>query len=207
MDKTRVDTIRNDILTTAMRHAPFDGWTWETVLAAAEETGHGAGMALAVFPERMTGVMDAFSAWADSQMMAALADIDPASMRTHERIYAALIKRYELLQPHKECVRQAMAFWAMPLRKPRALQVLWRTADCIWEWAGDTSEDYNHYTKRGLLSAIMAATTLVWIDDRSPDMGPTREFLERRIANALQIGKLMAKAPFSGMRKGGKAHG
>lgn len=205
MNQNDVQQIRSAILAAALRHVPFDGWTWETVIAAAVEAGHDAGMAQAVFPERLTGVLDAFSAWADDRMMDALAGVDPQSMRTRDRVEIALTRRFEVLQPYKDSVRQAAAYWAMPLRKMRALQVVWRTSDRIWDWAGDTAEDYNRYTKRGLLSAIMAATMLVWLDDRSPDMAPTREFLCRRIDNVMQIGKLMAKAPLPGARS--KKHG
>jgi ubiquinone biosynthesis protein COQ9 len=68
---------------------------------------------------------------------------------------------------------------------------LWRSADRIWTWAGDTATDYNHYTKRALLSGVMASTTLFWMQDNSPASAASRAFLDRRIDNVLNIGRLL----------------
>ena len=50
----------------------------------------------------------------------------------------------------------AVAFWVRPMRKFEGAKLVWKTADKIWNWAGDTSSDYNYYTKRALLSAVIA---------------------------------------------------
>ncbi len=43
----------------------------------------------------------------------------------------------------------------------------WRSADLMWRLAGDTATDYNHYTKRLILSGVYGSTLLVWLDDQS----------------------------------------
>ena len=37
----------------------------------------------------------------------------------------------------------------------------------MWRIAGDTSTDFNHYTKRMTLGAVYGSTLLVWLDDQS----------------------------------------
>jgi len=69
----------------------------------------------------------------------------------------------------------------------------WRTADVIWTWAGDTSDDYNKYTKRGLLSGVIASTMTYWLQDQSDDLVKTRDFLNNRIENVLFVGKNVGK--------------
>jgi len=86
-----------------------------------------------------------------------------------------------------------LSYWTMPPRGVRAGGVVWRTADRIWDWAGDTATDYNRYTKRALLCGVIGSTTLAWLGDGSGDMTATRAFLSRRIENVMQIGKFVGK--------------
>ncbi len=193
MNKTAVIQIRDDIIRAALPHVVFDGWVWEMVLRAAEEAGHKENVARAVFPEKMIDVLDGFADLADREMARALENINPEDLRIRDRVRKALMARYEWLGPHKEALRESLAFWAVPTRKPRAMKIVWRTADHIWGWAGDEARDYNRYTKRGLLSGIIVSTTLVWLNDADEEMRATREFMDRRIENIMQIGKFLGK--------------
>jgi ubiquinone biosynthesis protein COQ9 len=63
----------------------------------------------------------------------------------------------------------------------------------MWSAAGDEARDASYYTKRSLLAAVWTSTFLFWLDDRSPDFEATWAFLDRRIDNVMQIGKLRAR--------------
>ena len=52
----------------------------------------------------------------------------------------------------------------MPQNVPLGLRIGWRTADLMWVQAGDSSTDFNHYTKRLTLGGVYASTLLVWLD-------------------------------------------
>ena len=183
--------IQDEILEAALPNVAFDGWSWDVMCAAADDAGYNENIALAVFPEKLTGVLDYFSAWADRQMLDRLSKIDPSEMRIRDRIRTALMARYAVLNEHKEAVQQSLNYWLWPTRKPRAAKITWRCADVIWNWAGDNAKDYNRYTKRGLLSAVIASTTLAWLNDPSEDMSKTQAFLDRRIENVMQFGKII----------------
>ncbi len=183
--------IRDEILNMALQNAAFDGWTWNMVCMSAIEAGHSKNTAIAVFPEKMVGVLDHFADWADREMIEALKDIDQDNMRVCDRIRTAVITRFETLAPHKEAMRDSLNFWLWPARKPRALKITWRTADVIWNWAGDTASDYNHYTKRGLLSGVIASATIFWLNDASEDIEKTKAFLDRRIENVMKLGRVV----------------
>ena len=183
--------IRDEILEVALPNVAFDGWSWEVVCAAAIEAGQSENIARAVFPEKMVGVLDHFADWADRQMLEKLSDTNPEDHRIRDRVRLALLARFEVLNPYKDAVNQSLHFWLWPTRKPRAVKITWRLADRIWEWAGDMSADYNHYTKRGLLSGVIASTTLAWLNDETQDMDKTKAFLDRRIENVMQLGKVI----------------
>jgi ubiquinone biosynthesis protein COQ9 len=185
--------IRDTILLTALGDATFEGWRWEGVLASAAKAGVKDDMARALFPGKLAGVLDAVADLADRRMLEALSKTDPETLKIRERVRLGVVTRLEFLQAHKEAVRGALAFWAMPLHAPHSARILWRTADRIWVWAGDTASDYNHYTKRGLLSGILASTTLVWLNEADSAMPRTLDFLDRRIENVMSAGKFLSR--------------
>jgi ubiquinone biosynthesis protein COQ9 len=194
MKKAKAKTtmeIRDAILNKALPDVIFDGWSMDSIAKAAADLGYDGLTIKAAFPAGIVDVLDAFADWADRKMLDTLGNSE--DMRVRDRVRHALINRFELLSPHKEAVKASLKFWLNPLRKPRAAKITWRTADVIWDWAGDTSTDYNRYTKRGLLSGIIASATLVWINDDTFDMSKTNSFIDGRIENVMQLGQIISK--------------
>lgn len=193
MNKAEIIEIRDQIIRAALPNVAFEGWTWPLVEQAAQDAGYEPAMARAVFPDQIKDVLDAFADIADREMLKALDAVNVEDLRIRDRIRTALIARYEWLAPHKEALRQSVQFWIVPTRKPRGAKIVWRSADRIWDWAGDTATDYNRYTKRGLLSGIIVSTTLVFLNDASEHMDNTKAFMDRRIENVMQLGKVIGK--------------
>jgi ubiquinone biosynthesis protein COQ9 len=81
----------------------------------------------------------------------------------------------------------------MPQNVPLALRISWRSADLRWRIAGDTSSDFNHYTKRVTLGAVYGSTLLAWLDDQSEGWSDTAAFLERRIDGVMRFEKFKAE--------------
>lgn len=181
--------LRDKVIETLLPDVTFDGWSWAAVEKAAQDNGCSA----AIFPHGLSDVIDHFSDMADRNMITALQTKNPDEMRIRDRVSCAVLARLKWLSPHKEAVRLALAYWSIPPRSIKAGKALWRTADKIWLWSGDTTTDYNHYTKRLLLSGVLSTTTLAWLNDQSDDMIETEKFLERRIENVMQLGRLTGK--------------
>jgi ubiquinone biosynthesis protein COQ9 len=95
--------------------------------------------------------------------------------------------------PAREAVRRALAILAMPQNVPLALRIGWRTADLMWRIAGDTSTDFNHYTKRMILGGVYGSTLLAWLDDESDGWSETAGFLDRRIDDVMRFEKFKAE--------------
>lgn len=189
MNKADVIEIRDQIVKAFLPDVMFDGWDRQALMRSAGGLGYDNAMVRAVFPDEILSVLEHFSDMADREMVARLSAVDPSDMRVRERVQLALMARFEYLQAHKETVRESAGFLAWPTRKPRAAKMVWSTADAVWDWAGDESQDYNRYTKRGLLSAIIVPTTLVWLDDEEDTMQVTRDFLGRRIDEVMFVGR------------------
>ncbi len=181
--------IRDDILSALLPAVAFDGWTMAAAELAATQAGYQPEMVEAVFPGGMDDIVAHFADRADRAMLEALGD--GADMKVRERITLAAQKRLHWLNGHKEAEREAVAYWMRPLRKYKGAKIVWRTADRIWEWAGDNAKDYNRYTKRGLLSGVLTTTTLYWLREEGRDLSETFAFLDRRIENVMQWGKMI----------------
>lgn len=187
------EKIRDEILLEALPDVPFDGWTVACLEKAALRAGYGREMVRAVFPQGVKDAVSCLSHWADDQMLSRLKKAKVQSLRVRDRIALGVRTRLEILTPYKEAERLALSYWVRPLRKFEGIKLVWKTADCIWDWAGDTATDYNRYTKRTLLSGIIMATTFFWIADRSQDGQKTWDFLDRRIDDVLVLGKIAGK--------------
>ncbi|HPQ50722.1 MAG TPA: COQ9 family protein, partial [Alphaproteobacteria bacterium] len=57
------------------------------------------------------------------------------------------------------------------------------------DWGGDSATDHSRQTKRAMLSSILIGTSMVWITDDSNNIMVTQAFLDRRLENAMEIGK------------------
>ena len=91
----------------------------------------------------------------------------------------------------------------------KVAKLVYRTVDAMWRAAGDTSTDFNFYTKRGILAGVYGSTAMRWFNDAGEDEKATDEFLAARIENVMQFEKLksgvldnpLAKAVLAGPLK------
>ena len=199
-DDRTLDELRLALAPEVARAAVFDGWTDAALAQAAALTGVDAAVARLAFSG---GPMDMICAWidvTDAKMRAHFADGHLGTLKIRDRIRTLLLFRLDAVTGMEEALRRALAIQAMPQNLPRTLRTGWHSADLMWRLAGDTATDYNHYTKRALLTGIYTATLAVFVEDQSEDKAETRAFLDRRIENVMQFEK--AKAQLLGNREG-----
>jgi ubiquinone biosynthesis protein COQ9 len=189
---------RDRLLEAALVHVPFDGWSRRSLRAAAADLSIEPGLARRLFPRAGDDLLVHLERWADRQMLARAGALE--GLRVRDRIAALVRARLEALGPHREAMRRATAARVLPGNGFAACGSLWRTVDLMWSAAGDEARDASYYTKRSLLAAVWTSTFLFWLDDRSPGSEDTWAFLDRRIDNVMQIGRLRAR--FDGLFEG-----
>jgi ubiquinone biosynthesis protein COQ9 len=92
-----------------------------------------------------------------------------------------------------EASRKCAAFLALPVNADLGLKLAWEGADLIWQWAGDTATDWNHYSKRTILSGILIpALTMRLFDGRER----ADAFVAARIENVMTFEKWKAGKDF-----------
>lgn len=174
-------------------NAAFDGWNETALDTAADATGVDREVARLAFSGGAVTMIDAWFAHIDAGMLARMTPEKLAAMKIRERIAGLIETRLELLAPDRESLRRALAVLAMPQNVGKGARLGWRSADVMWRAAGDTATDYNHYTKRGMLGGVYAATVTVFLDDESEDFADTRAFLSRRIDGIMRFEKAKAQ--------------
>lgn len=188
---TPLETLRRSLALAVGENAVFDGWTRAAVDSAAGQLGIDPVHARLAMPKAKARLIDCYIAQVDRALEAwALENL--AGLKIREKIQALLWHRLEIMAPAREAVRSGLAILAMPQNVPLGARIGWRSADLMWRLAGDTSTDFNHYTKRLTLGAVYGSTLLAWLDDQSEGWVETRAFLDRRIDDVMRFEKLKA---------------
>jgi ubiquinone biosynthesis protein COQ9 len=185
-----IKALQERILAEALPQVAFEGWSARALRIAAADAGLPPEAVVRAFPG---GVDDAIRCWAeagDQAMASAMAAEAVQGLKMREKIAAAVRARIEADGRHKEAVRRALSFLALPWNAALGARLSYRTVDAIWHACGDRSADFNWYTKRATLAAVYAATVLYWLDDDSEDSAQTWEFLRRRIDDLLKLPRL-----------------
>jgi ubiquinone biosynthesis protein COQ9 len=193
-----LDELRRALAPLLPAHAVFDGWNDDTLAMAASELGVPAERARLCFPGGPVEMVDAWFDAIDLAMARAYPLERISKLKIRERIRDLVLYRIEVINPHKEALRRALAILAQPVQGLTGPRLAWRAADRMWRIAGDTSTDFNHYSKRTILAGLYSATMLVFLDDESEGLVTTRGFLDRRIDDVMRFEKL--KASWRGSR-------
>lgn len=194
-----LDELRMALAPLIPANSVFDGWSDRALAMAAAELGVPAPRARLAFPGGATEMIDAWFDAIDRSMAAAFPLERIESLKIRQRIFELVMHRLEVVNPHKEALRRALAILAQPPNLPLAGRLGWRAADRMWRIAGDKATDFNHYSKRAILMGVYGSTSLVYLDDDSGDLAATRAFLNRRIDDVMRFEKV--KAQWRGSRE------
>ncbi|MBN8532078.1 MAG: hypothetical protein J0L97_09500, partial [Alphaproteobacteria bacterium] len=92
-----------------MRHTPFDGWGADAVSAALRDASLSRDWYVCRFADGISDVLRCFLDGVNAQMAARIASA-PTPARLSERVAEAVMTRLDILLPHREAVRRALAW-------------------------------------------------------------------------------------------------
>jgi ubiquinone biosynthesis protein COQ9 len=164
-----LDELRAALAPLLPAHAVFDGWSDKALAMAAAELGVPEGRARLCFPGGAVQMIDAWFDAIDIAMALAYPLERIAKLKIRERIRDLVLFRIEVVNPHKEALRRALAILAQPQNAIAGARLAWRAADRMWRIAGDTATD-----------------------DDSEGLVQTRGFLDRRIDDVMRFEKFKA---------------
>lgn len=179
---------KENILKEALKLVPFEGWVPKILAEAAKNAGYDPGYAEVLFPAGVEDLVAFFIETSDKHMLEALVQQPLKDMKIRERIAIAVKTRILQHEPHRAAIPATLRFFALPNHVSLGSKLLLHTCSEMWYAAGDTSTDFNYYTKRFLLAGVYSSTLLYWLEDHSDGYKDTWEFLGRRINDALALG-------------------
>lgn len=183
---------KDRLLDAILAHVPFDGWSETSFRAAVHEAGVDPVVARGLCPRGAVDLAVAYHRHGDAEMLRRIAEADLSEMRFRDKVAFAVRARIEAVED-REAVRRGTTLFSLPPYAPEGARLIWDTADAIWTALGDSSEDFNWYTKRMTLSGVYSATVLYWLGDDSPGHEATWDFLDRRIEDVMRFEKAKAQ--------------
>ncbi|HEY4028855.1 MAG TPA: COQ9 family protein [Caulobacteraceae bacterium] len=180
------------LLDAALGLAPDIGWTGRTIRLAARRAGLSEPEASLVLPNGASDLVALLWRRHDAQGMAALAEVDPRSLKVRERIGRAVQARVEAAADDAPATRRLQGWLALPHHMPLGARLLWDSADIIWRWAGDTATDENHYSKRAILSGVLGPAIAIRL---ASGRGAADDYVFHRIADVMAFEKWKAGLP------------
>ena len=197
LDVTGMSALKDKILVNALALIPFDGWSKASFETAADKANIDLATAYRIFPKGESDLANYFHVYGDQQMLDKLEMTDLSGLRYSEKIAEAVwfrVSAFEDYQVQQVILKKAFATFLVPSNLLPGTKLVWDTADKIWNFMGDTSEDYNWYTKRMILSGIVSSSLLFYIGDNSEEFVDTRDFINRRIADVMEFEKIKSQA-------------
>ncbi|CAN5189272.1 COQ9 family protein [soil metagenome] len=187
------DRMEQSVLDAALRLAPALGWNGRLVRAACKENGLSEGDQELLLPNGARDLAALLSRRHDARALETLKATPAATLKMRERIAAAVSARMEAGAADLEATRRCAGFLALPTNADLGLSLAWESADVLWRWAGDTATDWNHYSKRTILSGILIpALTMRWFDGKDA----ADAFATARIENVMAFEKWKAGKDF-----------
>jgi ubiquinone biosynthesis protein COQ9 len=186
------DAKEAEVLRAALPLAGELGWNMRLIAAAATAAGLSAADVSLLMPNGARDLAALLFRRHDADACSRLAAFEATALKVRERIRVAVEMRIEAAMADEAAVRKAAAFLALPSNAPLALSLGWTSADRLWRWAGDTATDENHYSKRAILSAVLASTMAVRLA-RGPAAADAH--LKARIDNVMAFEQWKAKLP------------
>ncbi len=181
------EATEQQVLDAALTITATQGWTWPSVRAAGKAAGLSSAETELLLPHGPADLAALLSRRHDARALAALPD--PASLKIRERIRAAVAARIDAAAQDEAAVRRWSGYLSLPLNFTLGLKLLWESADALWRWAGDIATDENHYSKRAILSGILATALAIRL---SSGREAAMTFVDARIENVMSFEKWKA---------------
>ena len=180
---------RERLLDAMLAVAAETGWTQSGLEAAAAKAGLSLGQGMLACPNGISDLLEALSQRASAAVRQRLAEPEVQAMKVREKVSVGVRAYLAALDSAKPAVKRAAGSPANLIAGPKGA---WAAADAIWAGLGDKSTDYNWYTKRLILSGVVASTLLVWLG--TDDASEIDAFLARRIGNVMDFEKTKSRA-------------
>ena len=175
--KSKQDKLANLFI----QEVPKFGWSRETLLYCAKKQKLSTPNLALMFPSFEYDVLKYLIAQNNSLVEKNYNSFNNARLKTRDKIKTIMELKFDSNAYLKDALPEMLKFLLRPGNIFMSIKMLHQNSDFIWNLAGDKSNDFNYYSKRGLLSMVYLATLIYWLNDKSNKGIGTKNFISKSV--------------------------
>ena len=164
-----------------IQEAPKFGWSRETLLHCAKKQKLSTPNLALMFPSFEYDVLKYLIAQNNSLVEKNYNSFNNSRLKTRDKIKTIMELKFDSNAYLKDALPEMLKFLLRPGNIFMSIKMLHQNSDFIWKLAGDKSNDFNYYSKRGLLSMVYLATLIYWLNDKSNKGIGTKNFISKSV--------------------------
>ena len=164
-----------------IQDVPKFGWSRETLLQCAKKQRISTSVLAKLFPSFEYDVLKFIIAQNNSQVEKNYNSFNNSRLKTRDKIKTILELKFDSNEYLKKTLPEMLKFLLRPGNLLMSIKMLHENSDFIWKLAGDKSNDFSFYSKRGLLSIVYLASLIYWLNDKSTKGIGTKNFISKSV--------------------------
>ena len=164
-----------------IQQVPKYGWSRETLLHCAKKQRITTPNLALFFPSFEYDVLKFLIAQNNKIVEKNYNSFNHSRLKTRDKIKTILELKFDSNTYLKEALPEMLKFLLRPGNIFMSIKMLHENSDFIWKLAGDKSNDFSYYSKRGLLSMVYLATLIYWLNDKSTKGIGTKNFISKSV--------------------------
>ena len=183
-----INNFKNKIYKESKLYASKNGWQRDIFNYISKKLNLDYKKIHVFFPEGYVTLINMYLDEINEKMTNDSKKINLIRLRTRERIRELIILRLRIMQKEKKLISKTFFHLSLPNNHILSSTHLFKTADQIWYLAGDSSTDFNFYTKRLILSKIYTVTLFHFINNNN--LEETIRVLDKQLEKVSKIPKI-----------------
>ena len=175
--KSKQDKLANLFI----QEVPKFGWSRETLLHCAKKQKLSTPNLALMFPSFEYDVLKYLIAQNNNLVEKNYNSFNNSRLKTRDKIKTIMELKFDSNAYLKDALPEMLKFLLRPGNIFMSIKMLHQNSDFIWKLAGDKSNDFNYYSKRGLLSMVYLATLIYWLNDKSNKGIGTKNFISKSV--------------------------
>ena len=175
--KSKQDKLANLFI----QEVPKFGWSRETLLHCAKKQKLSTPNLALMFPSFEYDVLKYLIAQNNSLVEKNYNSFNNTRLKTRDKIKTIMELKFDSNAYLKDALPEMLKFLLRPGNIFMSIKMLHQNSDFMWNLAGDKSNDFNYYSKRGLLSMVYLATLIYWLNDKSNKGIGTKNFISKSV--------------------------
>ena len=164
-----------------IQQVPKYGWSRETLLHCAKKQRITTPNLALLFPSFEYDLLKFLIAQNNNIVEKNYNSFNHSRLKTRDKIKTILELKFDSNAYLKQALPEMLKFLLRPGNIFMSIKMLHENSDFIWKLAGDKSNDFSYYSKRGLLSMVYLATLIYWLNDKSTKGIGTKNFISKSV--------------------------